>query len=60
MNAFVNQVEVAEIKFTVKPAKDETLIYRAAVKRLLKLIPAEKQPKPGTEINVDPWIERNP
>ncbi len=59
MSALVNEVEVAGIKFTVKPAKDETQIYRAAIRRLLKMIRAEKEPKAGTVIDIAPWIERD-
>jgi hypothetical protein len=58
MNTLTNEVEVDGIKFTVKPAKIDIQIYRAAIKLLLKRIPAEKLPKTGTEIDVTAWLER--
>jgi hypothetical protein len=55
----VNEVTIDRIKFTVKPAKLETEIYRAAIRRLLAILTSDQRASLANEVNVLPWVKSN-
>jgi hypothetical protein len=44
------------VKFTVKPSKIDIMIYRAAIRRLLALVPEQERPAAHDIIDVTAWV----
>jgi len=55
-NARLDSVEVNGVKFTVKPSKIDIMIYRAAIRRLLALVPEHQRPGADAIIDVTAWV----
>jgi hypothetical protein len=55
MMAITNAPEVDGFTFKVQAVKDNEAIYKAAIKKLLRLVPKEKLPA-DKEIDVTAWL----